>query len=172
MTRAEKARIRAKSWYQRNKVRGKKSRRAYYQKNKARMLKNSKAWYQANKEKEKEKRRTWYQENKEAVKSRARSWHAVNRPPGSYRDWYYPKKFGISFEKFLDLLQEQGEECPICCAKLQLSKKGADKAHLDHDHATGKIRGVLCLNCNTGLGRFRDDPELLLRAIGYLLNTT
>ena len=50
-------------------------------------------------------------------------------------------------------------------------KRGADgggRFHIDHDHSTGKVRGLLCTACNMGLGLFKDDPEMLLRAIDYL----
>jgi hypothetical protein len=50
--------------------------------------------------------------------------------------------------------------CEIC--------KKQCKLHRDHDHATGLSRGFLCLNCNTGLGQFKDKPELLVAAIEYL----
>ena len=54
--------------------------------------------------------------------------------------------------------------CFICGVELQLSKD----VHLDHDHATDQVRGLLCRNCNLGLGSFKDSPELLRRAAFYL----
>lgn len=59
------------------------------------------------------------------------------------------------------LLAAQGENCLIC-------KDRMNPAHYDHDHVTGKFRGYLCLNCNVGLGMFKDNPERLLAAIEYL----
>jgi len=60
-----------------------------------------------------------------------------------------------------DMLREQGGICAIC---LQTSGKW----HLDHNHKTGKIRGILCHHCNTGLGNLKDDVAVLKRAIAYL----
>ncbi|MET8203039.1 endonuclease VII domain-containing protein [Micromonospora taraxaci] len=56
-------------------------------------------------------------------------------------------------------LAEQGGVCAIC--------GGADPQHLDHDHRTGWVRGILCFNCNGGLGQLRDSPMRLARAITY-----
>lgn len=64
------------------------------------------------------------------------------------------------------LIAAQGNRCAICgCRGEDASRK---RLALDHDHATGYIRGMLCLHCNSGLGQFRDSPELLAAAIRYL----
>lgn len=62
------------------------------------------------------------------------------------------------------LAKTQGGLCAICKNRL-LIKRGHQ---LDHDHKTGAVRGILCMSCNTGLGHFKDDAGLLLRAIHYL----
>jgi hypothetical protein len=62
--------------------------------------------------------------------------------------------------------------CPICMrTEAELVSEGQrtkNPFRLDHNHGTGEFRGFLCDSCNTGLGKFRDDPDLLARAIEYL----
>lgn len=58
-------------------------------------------------------------------------------------------------------------ECQICSC--DLTELNIRDVHLDHDHKTGKIRGLLCFQCNTGLGHFKDDVDRLQKAIDYLL---
>ncbi|WP_328853688.1 endonuclease VII domain-containing protein [Micromonospora globbae] len=67
-------------------------------------------------------------------------------------------------KEFDELLAAQGGVCAVCGVP--------DPEHLDHDHRTGWVRGILCFNCNGGPGRFRDSPERLARAITYLRGTT
>lgn len=69
---------------------------------------------------------------------------------------------GITKANVVELLDDQEYCCAICGREIDLSSA------VDHDHTTGKIRGMLCLSCNCGLGQFRDDIGLLAKAIFYL----
>lgn len=77
----------------------------------------------------------------------------------------YVKKYGITREEKLELLASQNGACALCGTT---APKTFRPWHLDHDHNTGKVRGVLCHHCNVGLGGFRDDPEIAERAAAYL----
>lgn len=70
--------------------------------------------------------------------------------------------YGITISEFNKMFDEQEGACAIC------GMTGV-KLVVDHDHGTGKVRRLLCSGCNHGLGRFRDDPDLLLRAVDYLV---
>lgn len=76
---------------------------------------------------------------------------------------------GITFtlDEYNVILDKQNGGCAICGAK---KNKNGNALCLDHDHNTGKIRGILCHDCNTSLGKFEDNVELLKRAIQYLEN--
>lgn len=67
------------------------------------------------------------------------------------------------------MMRDQGNKCAICGKEIYLfGSKKSNTAHVDHDHITGKVRGLLCQECNTGLGKFRDNPLFLANAIKYL----
>lgn len=74
---------------------------------------------------------------------------------------YFASHYGIPHEVVLAF--DEPEVCKICGDDVELV--------LDHDHATKKLRGWLCVYCNRGLGQFRDDPDLLLKAVTYLENS-
>jgi Recombination endonuclease VII len=76
-------------------------------------------------------------------------------------------KYGITPHYVVELAEHQGGVCAICKAPPNTSKKRGG-LHVDHDHATGKVRGLLCESCNQGLGLFRDNQESLRGAIAYL----
>jgi hypothetical protein len=80
------------------------------------------------------------------------------------------RRLGSSAEEYQQLLQQQDGKCAICgtCEGHRSSRGQTCKLALDHDHASGKARGLLCNNCNRGLGRFRDSLSLLEAAVRYL----
>lgn len=80
------------------------------------------------------------------------------------------KEYGLTDTEFAALVAEHESTCCICgVAVSDDSPEHNTRLVVDHDHATGKVRGILCDPCNTGLGRFRDDPALLVAAANYLL---
>lgn len=146
-----------------------------------------------------EKKRIWTPEAKEQARALARArtarWRAQNieivrerdrakkrqiaadpalraRASQMHRAANLKKFYGITVERYDEMLASQGGVCAICKG---LPRSGR-RLHIDHDHAccAGKkscgrcVRGLLCDFCNHGLGRFSDDPELLETAIRYL----
>ena len=77
------------------------------------------------------------------------------------------RKYGITKEQYDNLLQQQGGGCAICG---RTEEPDGRKLSIDHDHNTGDVRGILCNNCNNGLGSFGDDIEGMHKAINYLQN--
>jgi hypothetical protein len=70
----------------------------------------------------------------------------------------------VSAQEVDALVTAQGGRCAIC--------REAAAEHVDHDHETGRVRGILCINCNGGLAQFRDRDDLLTLAIAYLQGET
>ena len=78
------------------------------------------------------------------------------------KDYQLRSRYGITIETYNEMVAATGGRCPICLCRVR-------KWCVDHDHLTGKVRGVLCSVCNYGLGHFaRDDIVILKRAIEYL----
>lgn len=88
---------------------------------------------------------------------------------GSRRDArarWLKRKYGLSLADMDRLIIAQQGRCAICCRPFGPARK--DLEHIDHCHTTGKIRGLLCHQCNSGIGNFKDAPRLMLAAIAYL----
>ena len=85
------------------------------------------------------------------------------------RDYQYRQRYGVTLADYETLHNEQDGKCAIC--KGTPSGLGATerRLHVDHDHLTGAVRGLLCENCNRGVGMFQDNPDLLTLAAAYLL---
>lgn len=79
-------------------------------------------------------------------------------------------KYGISLEKYKEMLTEQECKCAICGATENntIGERKDWNFAVDHDHKTGKVRGLLCNNCNRGIGLLKDNPELIRKAAEYV----
>ena len=120
-------------------------------------------WGIDNPEKKRESHRQWRAKNVEKERTRSRQWRADN--PEKLKALELKRSFGISLSDYGAMMKLQGDRCAICGgidARLALA--------VDHDHVTGKIRGLLCGRCNKGVGHFHDDQALLKLAIEYLSN--
>lgn len=87
------------------------------------------------------------------------------------RENYLKRTHGITTEQYEHMLMLQNNGCAICGKEEDtfLPRYNRHKMlAVDHDHKTGRIRGLLCENCNRALGLFKDDEDLLLEAINYL----
>ncbi len=167
--------------------------RRYYQKNRERRLAQAKQYQQDHREERVEYSRKYYQENKDKWEGRTqeqRDRYNANRRRKYAEDPEYRekcmresrefwganpdkklnqrmRKYGITANDYHRILEEQGGGCAICGVKNSGDRKES-RLHVDHCHDTGKVRGVLCSNCNLGIGKFKHDSEILIKAAMYL----
>lgn len=98
--------------------------------------------------------RDWRRENPERVREAVRRHHLK-------------KKYGLTPEQYNGMMEKQRWVCAIC----QGDNINGRRLAVDHDHATGKVRGLLCDRCNRGIGNFRDNVTFLLQAANYLIKS-
>lgn len=84
--------------------------------------------------------------------------------PDKYKGYDLKRRLGMSLEQYNSLKEKQSNLCAICKQPEQFNGSLA----VDHCHATGKVRGLLCTNCNRGLGHFKDSTDNLRNAVEYL----
>ena len=101
--------------------------------------------------------------NREENAARARKWRAKNKDRS--RDHGYKARYRLAYGTYAKMLEAQNGKCAICQTD---TPGGKGRFHVDHCHTTGAVRGLLCHNCNVGLGNLRHDPELILSATRYL----
>tara|TARA_Y100000768_G_scaffold282083_1_gene216917 strand:+ start:219 stop:767 length:549 start_codon:yes stop_codon:yes gene_type:complete len=152
-----------KKYYYKNKEAKLEYQKKYVQENREKVLESKKKYYQDNKEEQLENKKTYYQDNKEEIKKKNARHYRDNID--HHRDYHLKRKFGIGLNEYNLLLESQDYACAICGSK---KPSGRGNFHVDHCHKTGRVRGLLCHYCNTGLGSLRDDPLLLSKALDYL----
>src|SRR5271156_6656533 len=93
--------------------------------------------------------------------------------PGINLGWRLRNRYGISEERFQEILETQNGTCAICRVPFVGFKEEpkVNRVHIDHDHETHWVRGFLCSNCNLGIGNLKDSIENLQSAIAYLTST-
>lgn len=77
---------------------------------------------------------------------------------------YIKRQYGLEWDEYQQMVEEQDGNCAIC------GQKDPDRPRLsiDHDHYSGRVRGLLCFPCNTGIGKLQDNYDLVQRAADYL----
>jgi hypothetical protein len=101
---------------------------------------------------------------KKCSNARTKEYNNKNKDKTRKRNAAYWRKhkYGLTQEQYKDMILSQNNECAIC-------KKPSHKTlYIDHDHKTGKVRGLLCHECNTGIGFFNEDIDSLTNAVKYL----
>lgn len=147
--------------------------RDWYAKNKERTREKNNARARANydpvraaemRAKKRDKLKAYRVANRDREIARARAWYASNRD--RVRDSARLKRFGITQSAFDELLDKQNGACAICGDSF--ANLPSRHLHVDHCHATGLVRGLLCHHCNVAIGCLDDSVEKLNRAAAYL----
>jgi hypothetical protein len=102
----------------------------------------------------------WARENPDRYRARQRAYVESGRKSISSRKSHLKRKYGLTLEEFDELLAAQGGGCAIC------GRPEAD--NVDHDHDTGRVRGILWFKCNVAVGQMDDDGDRLIAAAAYL----
>lgn len=97
-----------------------------------------------------------------------RPWSDYTKRNGACVDCRYARRqkkaYGITVVSQAEHISRHGTHCPLCSKKFGTGARTAT----DHSHGTGRVRGLICRLCNTALGHFRDNPEIIKAAIAYL----
>jgi len=129
---------------------------------------NEKAWTLANPEKVKEAQKKYRETHREEHSKRSSEWNKEHRAIVTKRAQacHFKKFYGITINEKFQILADQDGRCAVCGSG-ELDKIGP--WCIDHNHESGKIRGVLCRRCNMMLGSIGDNPAILRNMIAYLI---
>ena len=149
----------------------KKYRREYYLKNKDKNIEYAKKWQKNNKNKIKDHKRSYYLKNRENIIAKVSKYNQgrkkyLKKYNKEYAVKYNLKRYGLTPKDYILLLEKQKFKCKICKRK-HSEENSNTKLVVDHDHDSGKIRGLLCRQCNCGLGLL-NTKRILTKAIKYL----
>lgn len=128
-------------------------------------------WRSENREKAREISRRSNQkrrvENPEVIRAYQASYREQNREILSDKE--RQRRFGVTRQDYAEMFHHQNGVCAICSQPETATRLGRVKAlSVDHNHQTGAVRGLLCSDCNTGIGKLKENRNILLSAIQYL----
>lgn len=106
------------------------------------------------------------------LSAKHKKWAATPAAKSSVRSRQIKSSYGLSADDYDRLFRDQCGRCAICMRTEDSSTKKRRILHVDHDHMTGLVRGLLCNTCNVGLGNFRDAEWIIARALIYLATRT
>lgn len=138
----------------------------------------TKQWRLDNDKRIKKKNEEYRENNTQKIKDYGKEYNIINKEVRKqkrdtkkvvHREYLLIQKYNITLEQYNELFIKQKGCCAIC-EKHQTEL--TQTLNVDHDHMTGKIRGLLCMKCNRHLGGFNDDIKLLIRATEYLKTNT
>lgn len=122
--------------------------------------------------------------NAPAIKERSRRWYVENHGRAiayrALRRELYPEdikfskikcSFGITREQYFAMLEKQAGRCAICGRTREENGKRKKMLAVDHCHKTNRVRGLLCAPCNSSIGLMQESPEILQKAIQYLISS-
>lgn len=133
----------------------------------ARERETARRWRQRNPAKRAEYHARWYQAHRTDVLAAQKAYYAEHRD--DYRAKTAARIYGITVEDFREMVERQAGLCAICGRPEMAVIAGKSQTlSIDHDHETGRVRALLCSNCNTALGLFGDDSSRLRLAATYL----
>jgi hypothetical protein len=154
----KKKRVRSAAYHEYNRAYKKRRYRALTPEQKAERLAKRKVWYHKNK--------SWYRK-----KERERE-HRNGLCALKARKRWLKSQFGMTVDDYDAMVEKQKGVCAICNkAEIAIDNRSGKARPLavDHCHSTGRVRGLLCMMCNTAIGKLKDSPALLLAAFSYLL---
>ncbi len=120
-------------------------------------------YYKRNRKRINQRNKEYWQKNREWFARRQTEYQKTKRGREVFRRGHLKYAYGISLERHEQMYVDQGGCCPVCGEAVLYNK-----IHTDHDHKTGKVRGLLCRKCNLMLGYAEDDPSVLESAAKYL----
>lgn len=170
----EKRNLRRRLFWKNNIELCRKRARREYWRHRKRHVEESKRNYRSHRAKYLKQMREYYRLNSNKIKNRVarwkiKQWKNNRKLVLRKRRMANLKSHGLTLKQFYDILKKQKRRCAICKAR---RPGGNGTWHVDHNHKTGKARGLLCSRCNLALGLFGDDIKILRRAIYYLSSTS